>query len=124
MRSPLSRVRGLGAAKDGVGHWWSERLTSIALVPLCLWFVYAVVGLTGADHGAFTAWLGNHGNAMMMVLLVVVLFHHAQLGLQVVIEDYVHGEFAKLTGIITVKFIAAFAALSAVLAVLRIAFGN
>ncbi len=123
MRTPMSRVRGLGAAGEGVGHWWAQRLTSIALVPLVLWFVYAAVGLVGADHAAFKAFLGEHGNALLMVLFVAVMFHHAQQGLQVVIEDYVHHEGAKVASLVAVKFLAVLCAASAILAVLRVAFG-
>ncbi len=122
MRTPLGRVRGLGTAKEGVEHWWMQRLTSIALVPLVIWFVFQIVDLAGADHASFQFWLGHHTNALLMVLLVVALFHHAQLGLQVVIEDYVHHEGVKLGAIVAVKFLAIVCATSSVLAVLRLAF--
>ena len=122
MRTPLARVRGLGTAKEGVEHWWMQRLTSVALVPLVIWFVFQVVHLAGADLVDFKFWLGHHYNALLMVLLVVTLFHHAQLGMQVVIEDYVHHEGAKLGAIVAVKFLAIVCALSSVLAVLHLAF--
>lgn len=122
MRTPLGRVRGLGTAKEGVEHWWMQRLTSIALVPLVIWFVFQAVDLAGADHATFQFWLGHHANALLMVLLVVALFHHAQLGVQVVIEDYVHHEGVKLGAIVVVKFLAIACAISSVLAILRLAF--
>ena len=123
LRTPMGRVRGLGAAGEGVGHWWAQRLTSIAMVPLTLWFVYAAVGFVGVDHAAFKSFLGEHGNALLMVLFVAVMFHHAQQGLQVVIEDYVHHEGAKVASLVAVKFLAVLCAGSAILSVLRLAFG-
>ena len=123
-RSTLGRVRGLGSSRDGIGHWWAQRLTAVALVPLTLWFVFAAVALTGADYDGFKDWVGAHGNLVLLVLLIIALFHHAQLGLQEVIEDYVHGEAAKLTGLVIVKFAALAAAAASVLAVLKVAFAG
>ncbi len=123
-RTPLGRVRGLGSAKDGTAHWWAQRLTALALVPLTLWFVVGLVSLIGADHAAVRGWLGAPAPAALMILFVGVAFHHAQLGLQVVIEDYVHADGVKLAAIIAVKFAAAALALVAVLALLKIAFGG
>ena len=124
MRSPLGRARGLGSAKHGVGHWWVQRLTAVALVPLCLWFVMAAISLVGADHATFQAWIGEFGNSLLMVLLVVVLFHHAQLGMQVVIEDYVSGEAAKVTWLLIVKFLAVALGVSCILAVIYVGLGR
>ena len=123
MRSPLGRARGLGSTKDGSAHWWAERLTAVALVPLTLWFVVSVVSLVGADYAAYKAWVGMQGNAMLLVLLIVILFHHTQLGLQVVIEDYVHGEATKVVSLIVMKFTVVLLGASCVLAVLRVSFG-
>ena len=123
MRSPLGRVRGLGSAKEGVGHWAAQRLTAIALVPLSFWFIYSSFGLIGADYDAMVVWLGVHGNALLLVLLIPTLFYHAVLGVQVVIEDYVHHEGIKGTAVITVKFIAVVCAASSLLSVLRITSG-
>lgn len=122
MRSPLARVRGRGAAKEGVGHWWVQRVTSIALVPLVIWFVFSLPALIGADHAAFQAWVAQHGNLVLMTLLVGVMFYHAQLGLQVVIEDYIHTEGAKIATILAVKFIVFLCAASSVIALLRLGF--
>ena len=124
LRTPLGRVRGLGSAKEGVAHWWGQRLTAIALVPLTLWFVVSIAALAGADHGAVVAWLRAPVSAILMVLLIAVTFLHLQLGLQVVLEDYVQTEGLRLAAIIGVKFAAAAFALAAVFAVLKVAFGG
>ena len=124
MRSPLGRARGLGSAKDGVAHWWAERVTAVALVPLTLWFVVSVVSLVGADYAAYKAWVGMQGNAILLVLLIVTLFHHTQLGLQVIVEDYVHGEAAKVVGLMVIKFTVVLLGASCVLAVLRVSIGT
>ncbi len=124
LRTPLGRVRGLGSAREGVAHWWGQRLTAIALVPLALWFVVSIAALAGADHGAVVAWLRAPVSAILMVLLIAVSFHHLQLGLQVVLEDYVQTEGLRLAAIIGVKFAAAAFALAAVFAVLKVAFGG
>jgi succinate dehydrogenase / fumarate reductase membrane anchor subunit len=124
MRSSLGRARGLGAANEGVGHWWSQRVTAIALVPLSIWFVFAAISLIGADLATFQAWIAVFGNALLMVLLVLVLFYHAHLGMQVVIEDYVSGEAAKVTVLLVVKFALFIMATSCVLAVFLVALGG
>ncbi len=121
-RTPLGRARGLGSAREGTGHWWAQRLTAVALVPLCLWFVAGILGLIGAGHGAAVAWIASPVNAILLVLLVFAVFHHGQLGLQVVIEDYVHSEWRKVALIVCVKFGALILGLAAVFAVSRIAF--
>lgn len=124
LRTPLGRVRGLGAAKEGVGHWWAQRVTAVALVPLVLWFVASIVGLIGADHAAFVAWVRQPLNAILMTVLLAAGFHHLQLGLQVVIEDYVHCEAVKLTALVVVKFAAVLLALAGIFSVLKLAFGG
>ncbi len=123
MRSALGRVRHLGSAKEGVQHWWAQRLTALALLPLTIWFVASVAWLAGADHAAFAGWVARPYNALLMIVLLGAGFHHAQLGLQVVIEDYVHSEGVKLAALIVVKFAALLLALAGILAVLKIAFG-
>jgi len=122
LRSPLGRVRGLGSAKDGTHHWWMQRLTAVALVPLCLWFVASVAMMAGAGHAAFLAWVASPLVAILLVLLIVAVFHHAQLGLQVVIEDYVSGKGCRLACIVVVKLAAFALGVAAVFAVLKIAF--
>src|SRR5687767_8909659 len=118
-RSPLGKVRGLGSAKDGTHHWWMQRVTALALIPLAIWFVACVVALAGKDHMAFTAWVKNPLTATLLVLLIAATFHHAQLGVQVVIEDYVHHEGAKVTSILLVKFAAVALAGIGIVSVLR-----
>jgi succinate dehydrogenase / fumarate reductase membrane anchor subunit len=89
-RTPLGRVRGLGSAKEGVAHWWAQRLTALALIPLTLWFVISVVQMIGADPPQVVEWIGSPVTAILLIVLIGATFHHAQLGVQVVIEDYVH----------------------------------
>jgi succinate dehydrogenase / fumarate reductase membrane anchor subunit len=124
MRSPLGSARGLGSAKSGFEHWWAQRLTAVALVPLTIWFVAGIVSLAGADHDAVLDWLSRPWVAIAMVLLIVATFYHAALGLQVVIEDYVHHEGAKLALVLAEKFANAVLAVSALYAVLKIALGG
>lgn len=123
LRTPLARARGLGAAHGGTHHWWMQRLTSIALVPLVTWFAIAMVALTGADHATAAAWLARPFNAVLTLILIVALFHHMQLGLQVVIEDYVHARGRKFATLIVVKFIAVILAIGAAFAVVKVAVG-
>lgn len=124
LRTPLGRVRGLGSAKDGTAHWWSLRLTAVALAPLALWFVASLAGMTGADHAAVTAWIAKPAVAITLVILIVAVFHHAQLGLQVVIEDYVDPEWLKIAAVVAMKFAAFVLALASLFSVLKIAFGG
>ena len=123
-RTPLARARGLGSAKDGVGHWWAQRLTAIALIPLVVWFAISLVMLSGADYTVVRAWIGSPLVMMLLVLTIAVGLHHAQLGMQVVIEDYVGGDGWKLALIVIVKFIAVLFGLGAIVAILRIGFGG
>lgn len=88
--TPRSVAHGLGSAGHGAGHWWAQRVSAIALVPLALWIAVALAGGAATDHAALTAWLKAPVNSVLMVLLLVAAFHHAALGLQVVAEDYVH----------------------------------
>lgn len=120
LQSDLKRVRGLGSAKAGVGHWWAQRVTALALIPLTLWFVASILGLVGASHAAVVDWIASPVPAVLLVLLIAATFHHAQLGLQVVIEDYVHHEAAKVALILVVKGAAIVLALAALFSVLRI----
>ncbi len=122
MRSPLGRVRGLGSAKEGTGHWWAQRVTAIALIPLTLWFAAGLLSVIGAEHGAAIAWIGSPVTAVLLVLLLATGFYHAQLGLQVVLEDYVHHEGAKIAALLCVKFACLLLGAAAVFGVLKIAF--
>jgi succinate dehydrogenase / fumarate reductase membrane anchor subunit len=121
MRSPLGRAIGLGSAKEGVEHWWAQRITAIALVPLSLWFVASVIGLAGADIETVQNWVGLPLPAILLVLLIIATFYHASLGLQVVIEDYVHTELAKLGLVVAVRLLGFGFAVAGIFAVLSIA---
>jgi succinate dehydrogenase / fumarate reductase membrane anchor subunit len=123
-RSDLARVRGLGSAKEGVHHWWMQRLSAIALVPLAIWFVAALIARTGASFHEVSAWLASPVVFGLMVLLVAATFYHAALGLQVIVEDYVHHEAAKIALLLLMKFSCAILALAAIVSLLVIAFGR
>jgi succinate dehydrogenase / fumarate reductase membrane anchor subunit len=123
MRSPLGRAIGLGSAKEGVEHWLLQRITAVALVPLALWFVIALIGLVGADLDTVQEWVGRPLPAILLVLLLIATFYHASLGLQVVIEDYIHAELARL-GLVIIVRLACFAlAVAGIVAVLTLALG-
>ncbi len=123
MRSPLGRARGLGSAKEGVAAWWLERVMAVALVPLSLWFMASLIALTGSGYAAFLSWLKTPVVALLMVLLLITLFSHLALGLQVVIEDYVHSG-AKIPALIAVRFVCFALGVAGILATLRIGFGS
>ena len=122
LRTSLGRVRGLGTAKEGTGHWWTQRLTSLALIPLGVWFVASVAAHAGADYEAMRAWVGSPVVASLLLLLIVTTFYHSYLGLQVVIEDYVHSEAVKLASLILVKGASLLFGTIAVVSVLMILF--
>ena len=124
MINPLAKVRGLGSAKNGTHHWIVQRMTAVALVPLCLWFVFSLIGLIGADLATVKAWLGSPFNAVLMILTLIAGFHHAQLGLQVVIEDYIHGHAMKVTALLVAKGAAFFFGAAAVFSVVKLAIGG
>ena len=121
MRSPLGRAIGLGSAKEGVAHWWAQRVTALALVPLTLWVVIAVIGMIGADHAVFVAWVRSPMPAVLLILLLVATFYHTALGLQVVIEDYVHGEAMRLGALLVMRLLCIVFAVRGILAVLQMA---
>jgi succinate dehydrogenase / fumarate reductase membrane anchor subunit len=124
LRSELGRVRGLGSAKEGVNHWWHQRLTAIALIPLSLWFVASLVFLTDTDHATAVHWLGSPISLGVMVLFIVALFYHAVLGIQVVIEDYVSRHGLRMVSIVLVQFAGFALAMAAIISLLVIAFGG
>ncbi len=123
LRTPIGRARGLGSAKEGTHHWWHERLTAIALIPLCIWFAISLVWLAGASYAEVVAWLAEPVPAAMMLLLIGFGLYHLKLGMQVVIEDYVSTEWMKLAGIIVVSFWCLALGLACVMAVLHIWLG-
>ena len=124
LRSPLGRVRGLGSAKEGVTHFWAQRMTALALIPLTVWFVVSLLCVLGADHAAVKAWVGSPVVAGLLILLIAATFYHAFLGLQVVIEDYVHGEGLKLAALAAVKGASWLLAVIGVLSVLVLLLGE
>lgn len=103
LRSQLGRVRGLGSAKSGTGHWWAERITSVALVPLTLWFVFVALHLVGSSRMDVAHWAAHPVNATLMLALIFATFHHTQLGLQVVIEDYIHSDTTRMASLLAMK---------------------
>ena len=123
LRPPLSQARGLGSAKDGVHHWWMQRLTALALIPLSLWFVFSVARYHIADYPTMMAWIHNPYVAIALVLYFIAVFYHSALGVQVVIEDYVSTEWLKIGSIVLVKLAHFVFGAAAIFAVLKIAFG-
>ena len=122
MQSQLGRARGLGSAKSGTHHWWVERVTSVALIPLTIWFVIVALRLVGHTRVDVAHWAANPINATLAAALVIVTFHHTQLGLQVVIEDYVHAESLKLPSLLVIKGAAFLLGLAGLLSILKLAF--
>ncbi len=122
-RTPLKRVQGLGSARTGTGHFWIQRVTAVALVPLLLWFVYLVLSLIGQDPFVVRAHLAGPFTSTALIALIIAGFWHGQLGLQVVIEDYIHTPWLETVLQILVKLLAAALAIFGVIAVIRIALG-
>ncbi len=124
LRSPLGRVLGLGSARDGTSHWWAERVSSVALVPLTLWFLFSLLLLPSLDFTVLRAWLTVPMSGFLTLLLVVVLTYHAYLGSVVIVEDYVHEHGAKLTLMVSLRFLFVLCGGASLFAILRIAFGS
>ena len=123
LRSPLGRVLGTGSAKEGVHHWWLQRLTSIALVPLTIWFVVSLLSLPSFEHVTLVTWMAQSWTALLLVLFILAATWHSQLGVRVVVEDYVHGSSKTLT-LVLITFIHAVVAAAGIFAVLKVAFGG
>ena len=103
LRHPLAKVKGLGASGEGSHHWWLQRMTALALIPLSIWFVFSVVSHIGDSHANVIQWLQQPEVAVLSLLYLAFMFFHAQLGLQVVIEDYVHNEVVKMASLLLMK---------------------
>ena len=123
LRTPLARVRGLGSARSGTEHFWRQRLTAVANVPLTIAFVLIVVSLLGRNHAAAQQILGSPLVAIVMLLFIGSVTYHMRLGMQVIIEDYVHGEIAKLALLMANTFFTIAVALAAAYAIFKLSFG-
>jgi len=123
LRSPLGKVLGVGSAKSGVQHWWVQRLTAVALVPLSVWFVVSLLSLPSFDHATVVAWMSGSWTALLLILLVLTCAWHSQLGVRVVVEDYVHGAAARTVTLVSVLFVHTLIAAAGVFAVLKVACG-
>ncbi len=122
-RSPLARARGLGPAREGVGHWWLQRLTAIALVPLVVFLVVALALLGKADYQTMVAWVSSPLVSILLIALAIALFYHSSLGIQVVLEDYISTKWLRLCAIMLVNFMNILLAIVSIFAVLKITFG-
>jgi succinate dehydrogenase / fumarate reductase, membrane anchor subunit len=124
LRTPMRRVLGAGSARGGVHHWWVQRLTAVALVPLSVWFAVSLLALPSLDHATVAAWMRQSSTALLLILLVLVAASHSRLGLEVVVEDYVQGPGARTVTLVVVNFVHVLLAAAGVLAVLRVALGG
>jgi succinate dehydrogenase / fumarate reductase, membrane anchor subunit len=124
LRSPLGRVLGLGSAKDGTTHWWAQRVSSIALVPLTVWFVFSVWALPALDYATVKAWLSIPTTGFFAVLLVAVSTHHAYQGTTEVVEDYVHSAGMKVLFLMLLRFLYVLVGGASIFAILRVTFGS
>ena len=124
LQTAIARVRGLGAARAGQHHWKAQRITAVANLVLVLWFVFSAMALAGADYAEVRAWLASPVAASLMILLVISVFYHARLGLQVVIEDYVHHGAIKVAAISVLTLITAGLATACIVAVLHVSIGS
>ena len=121
LRHPLKFARGLGSSQSGAGHWWTQRVTAAALAVLMVWFVVTLLSLLHADYATALATVARPWNAILLIACLITMFWHAVLGLQVIIEDYVHTRWKEVLSLVLIKFLAVLGALASVLAVLRIA---
>ncbi|NNE24474.1 MAG: succinate dehydrogenase, hydrophobic membrane anchor protein [Rhizobiales bacterium] len=123
LRTPLGKVRGLGSAKSGTEHWWMQRVTAIANIPLTIGFIIVLVSLIGADHAAVAARLGHPVIVILQLAFIVSITWHMRLGMQVVIEDYVHHEGWKIACVVANTFFSAAIAIAGIFAILKLGFG-
>jgi succinate dehydrogenase / fumarate reductase membrane anchor subunit len=118
-RTPLSRVKGLGSAKEGTTHFWRQRLTALALIPLTLWFCFSLAVMP-VDHATLVAWVQQPAVAIALILLIIATFYHAQLGLQIVFEDYISSHSTRTVSIIGMSFLCLLFGIIGVVSVLKI----
>ena len=123
-RTPLSTARGLGSAKHGVGHWISERVAAVALVPLVLWAVYSCILLAGVDYYGAVEWIGSPVNATLIILTIAISFFHMQGGVRVIIEDYIYGHLTKAAALMLNVFVCGLAGALAIFSILTVALGG
>lgn len=124
LRSPLGKVKGLGSAKSGTGHFMAQRLTALALIPLSIWFCFSLASMPQMDYSTFTAWLSSPISSSLMVLTILTTFYHLHLGVQVVIEDYISNHAMRIVGIIAVQFASILLAVTGIVSVLKVATGG
>ena len=124
LRSPLSSVLGLGSAKDGTDHWWGQRISGVALVLLGLWFVWALASLEGLAYGNVIMFIGQPFNGVLLTLLCLTVAYHSYLGVQVIIEDYVHGHGLKVVSLVLSRFAHVLVAVASVYSIFSIGFGG
>ena len=123
-RTPLSTARGLGSAKHGVGHWLSERVAAVALVPLVLWGVYSVILLAQLDYYGAVEWIGSPVNATLMILTIAISFMHMHSGMRVIVEDYISGHLTKAGALLLSLFVCGLAGALAIMSILKVALGG
>jgi len=124
LQTPLARARGLGSAKEGLHHWWMQRVTAVALIPLTLWLVYAIACIADADYKTVIDELSSPLNSSLLISLIIAAFYHAALGMQVVFEDYISTKSTRIVCIVVTNLLLFFLAITAVLSVVRIALGG
>jgi succinate dehydrogenase / fumarate reductase membrane anchor subunit len=123
LRSPLGRVLGMGSAKDGTAHWWAQRVSAVALIPLTLWFVFSLLTLPALDYDTVRTWLSVPISGFLAVLLVAVLAYHSYLGTIVIVEDYVTGTGMKVLTLLVLRFLYVLCGGAGIFAILRVVFG-
>lgn len=124
MKTPLNRVRGLGSAKDGTEHFWMQRLTAVANIPLTLFFLYTLIHLNGAEYATVVAYLSSPLVTALMLLVLLSVVWHMRLGMQVVIEDYAQSEGWKISLMMLNTFFSIFVGLAAAVALLKMSLGG
>jgi succinate dehydrogenase / fumarate reductase membrane anchor subunit len=124
LRSPLGRVLGLGSAKDGTAHWWAQRVSAVALIPLTLWFMFSLLALPALDYATVRAWLSFPWSGFFAVLLVAVLTYHSYLGTIVIVEDYVPSASMKIFSLLLLRFLYVLVGGASIFSILRVAFGS